>query len=190
MDDSNNPEEAPDFDTPVPVDKDGNPDPKGHEKWKPRRGSDPAAPKLIAARVQRIAMIMAAGEWEGWSSAFALAMEWGLKVPTVQVYAGEAGRLLDRNVEDDEELRAIMRRTLRTIMVRATREKKYRDAIESVRVLAGLTGLDKAYEAGKANTAAIVGLTDVIGAAARAAVAANAAGDEPDGNTGDDGGGG
>lgn len=186
MDDSIPEEEAPDFDTPVPVDKDGEPDPKAQERRKPRRGSDPAAPKLIAARVQRIAMIMAAGEWEGWSSAFALAMEWELKVSTVQGYAGEAGRLLDRNVESDEELKAIMRRTLRTVMVRATREKKYRDAIESVKVLAGLTGLDKAYEANKANTAAIVGLTDVIGAAARAAVAANAS--EDDGSAGDDGG--
>ncbi|WP_438028997.1 hypothetical protein [Sorangium sp. So ce233] len=192
-------EESPDFDTPVPVDKDGNPDPKAQEKWKPHRGSDPRAPKLVAARVQRIALIMSEGQWS-YAAAFALATEWNLKVSTVQQYAVHAGNLLDLLVSSDQLLRSRMMSTLETIISRAlnpvdktgkpTGKPQFREAIEAIRTLAGIAGFDKALEASKDNTRAIAGLADVIGAAARAAVAANASeqGEPSGGGVGDHGG--
>lgn len=193
MDDTTSPEEAPDFDTPVALDKNGEPDPKAQEKWQPRRGSDPAAPKLVAARVQRIALLMASGEWAGYPTAFALAAEWGLKVSTVRQYAVHAGNLIDLMISSDETLKSRLLSTLETIVARAmnpvgkdgkpTGKPQFREAIEAIKVMAGLTGIDKTYEANKANTAAIVGLTETL-AAAKAAAEANAKADDDDGGSG------
>lgn len=195
MDDTRPEEEAPDFDSPVPVDKNGDPDPKGQQRWQPHRGSDPRAPKLVAARVQRIALIMSEGQWS-YAAAFALATEWNLKVSTVQQYAVHAGNLIDLLVSSDQLLRSRMMSTLETIISRAlnpldkngkpTGKPQFRDAIEAIRTLAGIAGFDKSIEASKANTDAVVGLTAAL-AAAKAAAEANA---EPDGDDvgGDDGG--
>lgn len=171
-----------DLDLDTPLDASGAP--LQPTKRTPKRGSDPLAPGIVAARIQRIALLMASGEWTGYASAFALATEWGLKVSSVQQYAVYAGAVMDTISSSDETLRAMMTSTLQTIVARSMSSDKLRDATEAIKVLAGLTGLDKTRAAAQATTMVAVGIDDLIGAKVREAVAANAAADEDDGGKG------
>lgn len=175
----------PDIDCDTPFDAHGVPlVPLVPQKRAPKRGSDPLAPGIVAARIQRIALLMATGEWTGYASAFALAAEWGLKVSSVQQYAVYAGAVMDTISSSDETLRAMMASTLQTIVARSMQKDKFREATEAIKALAGLTGLDKTHAAAHSATMVAVGIDDLIGAKVREAVAANAASDEDGGGKG------
>lgn len=145
---------------------------KATAKRNVRVGSDPAAPKIGAARVHQIALLMTDGQWNK-QTAIALAAEWGMKLGSVHHYATRAGELLDLLASTDEELCGRMILTLETIIGKSIKEKKYRDAIEAIRTLSGLKGFDKTIERAMRSTCEAVGLDQLLGPAVRAAVAAN-----------------
>lgn len=143
-------------------------------KRKARRGSDPKAPKIGAARVHQIALLMTDGQWNK-QTAIALAAEWGMELGSVQHYAVRAGELLDLLAGTDDQLCGLMLMTLETIVGKAIKEKKYRDAIEAIRTISGLKGFDKTIQRALRTTCEAVGLEQLLGPAVRAAVLANAA---------------
>ncbi len=81
----------------------------------PRSARTRADRNTKTRRVYRIAMLMAAGEWERGTTAAELAEEWELSEVSVRDMSAEASRLLELTTEDRQALVNLVRVRLRQI---------------------------------------------------------------------------
>ena len=86
---------------------------------------------------------MASGLYRPGMTAAALATKWGLARQTVENLACEASRNIRREIGRSEDIRTRMISTLHTIVAESVRTKKYRDAIEAIRVMTGVVDSDE-----------------------------------------------
>lgn len=115
--------------------------PRKKTRSQPVRESEP---KRLGkrARVEACIDIMASGSWITGVTSRELAATWGLPLSTVEGDAAEASRRVRAALEDDGTLRAQLQMTLQTITSRAIGKGELRTAVESVKVLAGITGAE------------------------------------------------
>lgn len=96
-----------------------------------------------AERVQHIERLMASGLYRPGMTPGVLAEKWGISAHTVGNLACEASRNIRREIGHCEDIRARMIATLSTITAESIGSKKYRDAIEAVRVMSGVVDSDE-----------------------------------------------
>jgi hypothetical protein len=112
-----------------------------------------AGPKETA-RIRQIAILMRDLRWNT-ETRFALAEKWGLREPTVRKYSAAASKLIQSELEDDQETRGVAAAALRKIaadcetFARAMHAKKPQIAVnalkvklEAIRTIAALCGLN------------------------------------------------
>lgn len=97
-----------------------------------------------AERVRHIATLMATGRWVTGVTVYELADLWGLHEDTVKVDAAEASRRVREAINDTEELRGMVLATLQAITEKAMSRGQLRTAVESVKALAGISGVEAA----------------------------------------------
>ena len=123
---------------------------KGEAKGAP--GSDQAIGQRVRARPERkcpekadrvrhIMGLMAKGQWITGVTSYDLAKRWRVHPDTVHFDSAEASRRV-RDVTTDDEIRAQIMLTLQTITSRAMTKGELRTAVESVKALAGITGVE------------------------------------------------
>ncbi len=86
---------------------------------------------------------MASGLYRPGMTPGVLAEKWGIGRQTVANLACEASRNIRREIGHCEDIRARMIATLSTITAESIGSKKYRDAIEAVRVMSGVVDSDE-----------------------------------------------
>ncbi len=86
---------------------------------------------------------MASGLYRPGMTPGVLAEKWGIGRQTVANLACEASRNIRREIGHCEDIRARMIATLSTITAESINSKKYRDAIEAVRVMSGVVDSDE-----------------------------------------------
>lgn len=86
---------------------------------------------------------MASGLYRPGMTPGVLAEKWGISRQTVANLACEASRNIRREIGHCEDIRARMIATLSTITAESIGSKKYRDAIEAVRVMSGVVDSDE-----------------------------------------------
>lgn len=95
-------------------------------------------------RVRYIVGLMAAGQWVTGVTVVELAEKWGISEGTARDDAAEASRRIRDAVNDTDELRGQILATLQTITERAMHKGQLRTAVESVKALAGISGVEAA----------------------------------------------
>jgi len=96
-----------------------------------------------AERVQHIERLMASGLYRPGMTPGVLAEKWGVSRQTVANLACEASRNIRREIGHSEDIRARMIATLSTITAESMGSKRYREAIEAVRVMSGVVDSDE-----------------------------------------------
>jgi hypothetical protein len=81
----------------------------------PRARAAEVTPEQKRERVMAIASLMARSEWQRGVTKHELAEKWGVTAGTVDMYAGEASRLLEYTICDRDELERYCRFRLREI---------------------------------------------------------------------------
>lgn len=110
---------------------------------------------------------MASGLYRPGMTPGVLAEKWGISRQTVANLACEASRNIRREIGHCEDIRARMIATLSTITAESIGSKKYRDAIEAVRVMSGVvdsderSALDREAKAEAAKATAEGGSTEI-----------------------------
>jgi len=102
----------------------------------------PEKPASKAKRIRCLVEAMTGGMWVTGVTAHQLAAAWGMSPKTLEADASEASRIVREAVATDDEIRARVLGTLETITQQAMKRGQLRSAIEAVRVLAGVRGLE------------------------------------------------
>jgi len=98
---------------------------------------------VTAERVTHIEQLMASGLYRPGITPGQLAEKWGLSRQTVANLACEASRGIRREIGRSEDLRTRMMATLATITAESIAKKRYRDAIEAIKVMSGVVDSDE-----------------------------------------------
>jgi len=98
---------------------------------------------VTAERVTHIEQLMASGLYRPGITPGQLAEKWGLSRQTVANLACEASRGIRREIGRSEDLRTRMIATLATITAESIAKKRYRDAIEAIKVMSGVVDSDE-----------------------------------------------
>ncbi len=93
-------------------------------------------------RIRRIVKLMAGGQWVTGVTGIDLAEEWGVSPTTVEGYSAEASRIVREAVASSDDIRAQVLATLQTITTESMRRGQLRTAVESVKALAGVAGVE------------------------------------------------
>jgi hypothetical protein len=93
-------------------------------------------------RIRHITRLMASGHWVTGVTGPELADEWGVAVATVEGYSAEASRLVREAIASSDDIRAQVLATLQTITSEAMHSGQLRTAVESVKALAGIAGVE------------------------------------------------
>jgi len=86
---------------------------------------------------------MASGLYRPGMTPTALANKWGISRHTIENLACEASRNIRREVGRSEEIRSRMIATLSTITAESIHKKRFRDAIEAIKVMSGVVDSDE-----------------------------------------------
>ncbi len=85
---------------------------------------------------------MARGEWVPGITGQEVADKFGVSPRTVEAYSAEASRIIRSAVANDDDLRAMMIATLQTIVGRSMKGRQMRTAVEAIKAMAGITGVE------------------------------------------------
>jgi hypothetical protein len=93
-------------------------------------------------RIRHITRLMASGHWVTGVTGPELADEWGVAVGTVEGYSAEASRFVREAIASSDDIRAQILATLQSITSEAMHRGQLRTAVESVKALAGVAGVE------------------------------------------------
>lgn len=120
------------------------------DKKKPAPRSTRAA---VDSRVERVAGMMARGEWVTGDSHKALAKEWRVSVSAVEKYASQASRVVMRGIGDAEQIRAWGLSLMQRLTMAAVEDGDIKTAMHGTERFMVLAGVDAPQKVAITNAA-------------------------------------